>query len=795
MIGNYFRRKPGQSAPLLALMIVAIVGMVGLSVDVGNAYGQQRRVQNITNAGALAGMNAVVAGQTNQDVCTNVQRTMAGNRVGQNATNFEYRVDYVRTDGSVQLLCNWNGSSFQYAPELNLTDRSPNNIQRVQVTMREKVPTYFARVVGRPSLTVNGNGNACLGNFGPGVYPIGVPITLNKQVHKIFRTTGGAWDVNDANWGNWSKMVGMSIEIPVRNKTEGMPGTHVSWLDWKGNANADDLKKALTYPGTLQGGFEEAPEVSGMKNSLPLGVLTPNDWISGKTGVVASTNSYLADLKSPAGMSQPRDLILPMFSAVNEANGSKAAFRMQKMGHFRLVAYEITGGTKYLRLQYMGDASPSPEECSGEAPDVKNPNDSDRKVMNIDGVTKVDRVWRTKASSMMTYDIVVVMDTSSSMSYDWKDRRPNTAGYEYARMVDAKKAVVNFVQSYDIKDDPDARMAFVTFSGTGSNAGVVRQSWQTACSASKIANNCNNTAGDTSNVNKWRAIQDSANAMKPDGYTPGPIGFEKAEDLLKNRRTPPAGKQYGQIVLFATDGVFNVCGGDKGVENCPRAQLVPCAKGNDNNCLANPSYNMVSGRPVWQGQQVANRIKGSGARVFVVALTPTCLSGATDCFNPAGLPEMSSGSGYYYQANDGSAMQNIYANIKTKIEGDVCEPKQKTEFAGGAMMVLTRPDNPTFSRSVVADGEGNWGFNNLESGNYVVKVKPDLSLKSAEDGLYRKYTRLRNGFNLSEETQASIYLNPQYPDGATVYSEVLLSMPMDKTGTPLNGCTAGTAAP
>lgn len=790
MISNCLGRKSGQSAPLLALMIVAIIGMVGLSVDVGNAYGQQRRVQNITNAGALAGMNAVTAGQTNQDVCTNVQRTMAGNRVGTNANNFNYRVDYVRTDGTVQMLCNWNGSSFQYAPELKLGDRAPNNIQRVQVTMREEVPTYFARVVGRPSLTVNGNGNACLGNFGPGVYPIGVPITLQKTVHTIYRSTGGTWDVNDANWGNWSKMVGMSVKIPVRNNTEGMPGTHISWLDWQGNSNANDLKNALTYPGTLQTGFQENAEVAGMPNSLPLGVLTPNDWISGKTGVVASTDAYLAQLKSPQGMTQPRDLILPMYSAVNEQNGSKAAFRMQKMGNFRLVDYNITGGTKYLTLQFMGDASPSPEECSSEAPDAPNsPNDPDRKVMNVDGVTKVDRVWRQKQIDTTTYDIVVVMDVSGSMLKDWND---TNAGY--SRIIDAQKAITNFVQSYDIKSDPDARMAFVTFGGSRdlNNLDVTtRIGWTTACAANKIANNCNNTAGDTSNANKWKGIQDSANSMTPDrnAYTPGPLAFESVETLLRNKRTPPAGKQYGQIVLFATDGVFNVCGNDRGTENCAAGYMAK-TNGAPNGWENSTSYNMVSGRPIWQAQQAANRIKASGARVFVVALMPS-----GNNFDPRGLSDMSSGSGYYYQANDGSAMQNIYANIKTKIEGDTCEPKQKTEFAGGATMVLTRPDNPTFSRSTVTDSEGNWAFNNLESGNYVVKVRPELSLKSSEDSLFRKYTRLRNGFNLSEETQASIYLNPQFPDGATVYSEVLLSMPMDNTGTPLNGCTAGTAAP
>jgi Flp pilus assembly protein TadG len=781
MSRNYRRRKSGQSLPLIALMIVVIVAMVGLSVDVGNAYGQQRRMQNAANAGALAGMSSVMANQRNQDVWANVQRTMAGNRVDNSGAQYSYRADYVLENGSVVMLGTWNGST-AYVP--NGTQSPPKNIVRVQVTISERVDTYFARVVGKNDLTVNANGNACVGGYGLGVYPLGIPLNLKKTIkgngnqpdqpyHRIYRSNGSELPNTSPDWGNWDKMKGMTIHLPVDNWSQDMAGTHISWLSWTGGNGASELDAGMTYPGTLQDGFVEGTELdASTPNTKPLKQLTLGDWINGDTGVKASLKDEL-----DAHQVKNRDLILPIYDKAGK-QGDVTSFHMVKMGIFRIKDYAFTGSPKYIKVQYLGDAQARPTECASES----DPDDSyeSAKRFNVDGTTKVNRVWSTQAQSTSTYDIVLVMDTSASMEFDWNDRRKGTAGYQYPRINDAKKAVVDFVQGFDIAGDPDARISFVTFGGTGNNAAKIQSNWTTSgCTPAEISSNACTTQ------KKWASIQQKATSMTTNGYTPGPIAFEAVEDLLRSKRQPPAGKQYRQIVLFATDGVFNVCGKDRGAQDCPYSKLVPFDGSGGNNpeyYLNNPSYNMVSGRPVWQAQQVASRIKNSGARVFVVALTPR-----GGDFNPAGLPEMSSGTGYYYEADDGGAMANIYARIKEKIDGDRCQPMEGWQPAEGAQIKLTQPSNPTFLKTVIADTNGQWRFADLEAGQYVVKSDP-VTITSREDGKTRKYSRLRNGFNLSEENQASININPQYPNGATVYSELLLSLPLGPDGAPLNGC-------
>ncbi len=110
-----------------------------------------------------------------------------------------------------------------------------------------------------------------------------------------------------------------------------------------------------------------------------------------------------------------------------------------------------------------------------------------------------NRVWKTgKSSGTTTYDIVIIMDTSGSMAYDWQDRDVGETGYKAAnaRVNDAKRVIKDFVRDYDIssdKGDPNARIAFVTFGGT---TAVVQSGFQTACSSALIGTECGNKDGE-----------------------------------------------------------------------------------------------------------------------------------------------------------------------------------------------------------------------------------------------------------------------------------------------------------
>lgn len=792
-----WRRTPGQSLPLIAFVIVVIIALVALSVDVGNAYGQQRQLQNAANAAATAAMSSTMANATNQAVWDSIKQTLAGNRIDTKSRKYRYKADYVFADRPPQLIGQWNmeGSPGQEIVP-NADQRRPDNVIRIQVSLEEVVDTYFARVIGYQTLPVNVRANACPSGYSIGVYPIGIPRKLVKGYHQIYQPGSGTpLSPSSALWnqvasGEWDRpdsnnMVGKIVHLPIENMGGGTPpGSHIGWLNWGGTGapSNENLATSLTYPGNLQNGFREG-EVrdSSLPSNPPNGQLELLDWVSGTTG---EKNSSTVDRAISNHISEGNIVILPMYSTVG-GNGANASFYITKMGKFKIVEYNQQGHPKYLRVMYLGDAPAGAGGCASEVADGTD-RTAPPKLFGISGAVRYNRVWRTDRQMSVSNDIILVMDVSGSMARDWYDLEAGDRGYNpnQQRIKSAKRALLSFLQNYDLRADPNARIALVKF-GNNDRADTV-MGWTEACAASQRASNCGGVS------NKWKTMQDKINALSPAGWTPGPFAFEEAQRLLQSAQTTRAdGTPVRRVVILATDGVFNTCGSLWDSPQCPKGSRPPCAYSSnpdDERCSNNAPYNMVQPRPVWQGIQLAQQIKDRGVSVFTIAMKARCAAGASNCFDPAGLPEMSSGSGYYFQASDDAALSNIYQIILSRVASPECVPKEQVELAVGARVILQQPGNPTVLQTTTADSEGRWEFRNLPAGEYIVKVDP-YTKRSPEDGLTRTYSRLRNALDLSQEGQVSFSINPLWPEGSVVYGEALLSLPTDANGVPLNGCT------
>ncbi|WP_026369703.1 VWA domain-containing protein [Kallotenue papyrolyticum] len=791
-----WRRAPGQSLPLIAFVIVVIIALVALSVDVGNAYGQQRQLQNAANAAATAAMSSTMANATNQAVWDSVKQTLAGNRIDPADRRYRYKADYIFANRPPQLIGQWNmESSPGREIVFNANQRRPDNVIRIQVSLEEVVDTYFARVIGYQTLPVNVRANACPSGYGIGVYPIGVPRKLTKGYHQIYQsgsstplsTSSALW--NQVASGEWDQpennnMVGKIVHLPIENQGGGTPpGTHIGWLNWGvgNNQSNDALATSLTYPGNLQNGFREG-EVRdrNLPSNTPNGRLELLDWVEGTTGV---QNSSRVDDAINSHISAGNVVILPMYSTVG-GQGSNSSFYITKMGKFKIIQYNQHANPKYLRLMYLGDAPAGAGGCASEVAD--NAPAAPPKLFGINGTVRYNRVWRQDQRMRVSNDIVLVMDNSGSMAWDWYDLGSGDPGYnpDQQRIKSAKRALISFLQNYDLLADPEARIALVTF-GNNNQAQTV-MSWTEACAASQRASDC---GGPT---RKWQTMQQKINDMRPAGWTPGPFAFEETRSLMGSAQTTrPSGTPVRKVVILATDGVFNICGSDWNSSACRRGQLPYCeynpSNPGDYRCSNNAPYNMVQPRPVWQAIQLAQQLKDRGVSIFTIAMKAHCAPNSRDCFDPRGLPEMSSGSGYYYQASDEQALNNIYQIILDQIATPQCEPKEQVELAVGARVILKQPNNPTVVKTTVADSEGRWEFRDLPAGEYVVTVEP-YTKTSPEDGRTRTYSRLRNALDLSQEGQVSFSINPLWPERSTVYGEALLSLPTDANGVPRNGC-------
>ncbi len=61
-LNRLFREEHGVVAPLVALMLVAFIGMAALTIDVGRLYAQRADLQHSMDAAALAGATAFIRG-------------------------------------------------------------------------------------------------------------------------------------------------------------------------------------------------------------------------------------------------------------------------------------------------------------------------------------------------------------------------------------------------------------------------------------------------------------------------------------------------------------------------------------------------------------------------------------------------------------------------------------------------------------------------------------------------------------------------------------------------------------
>lgn len=227
------RREKGQVLVLLALGIVAMLGIAGLVIDGGYAFAEQRGSQNGSDSAATAG--ALVMAQnlpfralgqalpkTDADVHTAVDAAALSNSLAS--------VNAVYTDLAGQSLgvSVGNGSI-------------PSTAWGVQVSGTRQFNTFFARAVGINSITASTAATAVAGyvsNAGAGnVLPITIPINIIYCLNNGDAATQQPvtrWPLNE------------HVILPL---CKGPASGNVGWLDWSPPAGGtSELVQAILHP-------------------------------------------------------------------------------------------------------------------------------------------------------------------------------------------------------------------------------------------------------------------------------------------------------------------------------------------------------------------------------------------------------------------------------------------------------------------------------------------------------------------------------------------------------------------
>lgn len=239
----------GQALVLMALALVAVVAMVGLVIDGGNAWANQRVVQNGSDAAAEAGavvMAQRLAGATapvdgwDASVETAVTASAAANGITVTAA---YYTDIcgipLKSDGSAALKAD-NTYDFSAATRVGsgglpaVTSSTPDCPSRtvgpvagVLVVGHKDVSTYFASIVGIRAFSVNTQSTAAAGSLqgaAPGtLLPVAIPVN-------ILTCDGSGNPVSQST--PW--LIGKLYVVPLcKNSASG----NVGWLDWGNGAS------------------------------------------------------------------------------------------------------------------------------------------------------------------------------------------------------------------------------------------------------------------------------------------------------------------------------------------------------------------------------------------------------------------------------------------------------------------------------------------------------------------------------------------------------------------------------
>lgn len=219
------RRGQGQSLVIFAIALTAIIAMVGLIIDGGNAFVQQRATQNGNDAVAEAGAGQLARRMlgvppTGDDSAWDARVVEAINQTA--------AANSVAVVGTPQYV-SWNPATKVATPLGPVgTGVIPATAQGVQVGTNRTFSTYFSGVIGLTSFTATTDATAVTGYAetaaAGGLIPLTLPIHLTQCEQgggssRLFLPDGGVdWPVGPLN----------RVALPLCSNGPG----NVGWIDW-----------------------------------------------------------------------------------------------------------------------------------------------------------------------------------------------------------------------------------------------------------------------------------------------------------------------------------------------------------------------------------------------------------------------------------------------------------------------------------------------------------------------------------------------------------------------------------
>ena len=262
---RHARSEAGQVLVIVGLGMIAFIAMVGLVIDGGNAWGQQRETQNAADSAAKAGAVVIQRGLTGGTATCADVAAAADTTAGANGVELE-SAEFTTFDGSPM------------GVDVAMCGSIPANAQGVLATTTQDFDTFLMQVIGFNQLTASADATAVVGvvedicpaEDGCGVLPVTFPRSLDSCDGTNSRIIGeDEWVLLNEENGDVLDSSNLAI-MPLCKKAPGAVG----WLDYGCGNLANHIENPCndeipipawlqTNPGNMNNVEDELNEFTG----------------------------------------------------------------------------------------------------------------------------------------------------------------------------------------------------------------------------------------------------------------------------------------------------------------------------------------------------------------------------------------------------------------------------------------------------------------------------------------------------------------------------------------------------
>jgi Flp pilus assembly protein TadG len=251
---HVFQDQSGQVLPMVAMMMVAMLGMCGFVIDVGRLYVSYHQLQASTDAAALAGAQSLPG-----NGAAAAATAYGSGTGGKNAFSNLASVTMVSGYPLVKCLSTLSTQGMACV--------APANGNAIQVKQQATVPMYFAALFGTSSITLTASATASMN--GKVAKPYNVAIIID---------TTASMATADSNCGGVSRLACalQGVQILLHNLSPCSPSLTTCGTATNGDvANSVDRVALFTFPNVTVGTAVKEYDCSSTNPTIPVYSLPP----------------------------------------------------------------------------------------------------------------------------------------------------------------------------------------------------------------------------------------------------------------------------------------------------------------------------------------------------------------------------------------------------------------------------------------------------------------------------------------------------------------------------------------